>query len=75
VFNILGFQQTTGVDENYTNQNANGIQNGNLRNVTVYPSNGSPPRPLNQSDKNLNFLDPNSFQQPRTFRFGLRGTF
>ena len=74
VFNILGFQQVVAVDENYTLANAVGTPNGTLRTATVYPSGGSP-RPLNLGDKNPNFLDPTSFQQPRTFRFGLRGTF
>ena len=74
VFNLFGFQQVVAADENYTLANAVGTQNGTLRTVTVYPSGGGP-RPLNLSDKNPNFLDPTSFQTPRTFRFGLRGTF
>jgi hypothetical protein len=74
VFNLFGFQEVTSADENYTPANAVGTQNGTLKNVTVYPSGGSP-RPLNQADKNPNFLNPTGFQQPRTFRFGMRGTF
>jgi hypothetical protein len=74
IFNLFGFQEVVSADENYTLANAVGTQNGTLKNVTVYPSGGSP-RPLNLSDKNPNFLNPTSFQQPRTFRFGMRGTF
>ena len=73
IFNVLGFQQVTSVDENYTLGNAVGTPNGTLKDVTVYP--GGTPRPLNLSDKNPNFLNATSYQQPRTFRFGLRGTF
>jgi hypothetical protein len=75
IFNILGFQAATAYDENYTLNNAIGTPNGTLRNVTVYPGGGVSPRPLNLGDKNPNFLNPQSFQNPRTFRFGLRGTF
>jgi hypothetical protein len=74
IFNLFGWQTVESVDENYTLANAVGKQNGTLRDVTVYPSGGSP-RPLNLSDKNPNFLAPQGFQTPRTFRFGLRGTF
>lgn len=72
VFNIFGFQEATAADENYTLANAVGQQNGTLRNVTV---NNGTSRPLNITDKNPNFLNPTAFQEPRTFRFGLRGTF
>ncbi len=58
---------TSKMDENYTLSNATGVQNGTLNNVTVYP--GGTPRPLNLGDKNPNFLNPNGFQEPRTFRF------
>ena len=73
IFNLFNFQAVTAVDENYTLQNAIGVQNGTLNQVQVSGNNGT--RPLYLSDKNPNFLNPTSFQNPRTFRFGIRGTF
>lgn len=74
VFNLFGFQEVVAADENYTLANANGTQNGTLKTVTVQTGGGTS-RPLNLGDKNPNFLNPIAFQQPRTFRFGVRGTF
>src|SRR5262249_33591546 len=74
IFNLFNFQGLTGVNETYTESNAVGRQGGTLRNVTVLNSDGTT-RPLNTSDKNPNFLNPTSYQPPRIFRFGIRGTF
>jgi hypothetical protein len=75
IFNLFNFQEVTAVDDNYTLQSAIGKNGGTLRDVTVYPGSPAPPRPLYISDKNPNYGSAMSFQSPRYFRFGIRGTF
>jgi hypothetical protein len=77
IFNLLNFQEETQVDENYTFANAVGKQDGKLTDVRVIGSSidSTQSRPLNLGDKNPNFGNALSYQQPRFFRFGIRGTF
>jgi outer membrane receptor protein involved in Fe transport len=74
VFNLLNFQGIDAVNETYTAENAIGKQGGKLTDVTVFNSDGST-SPLLQKHKSANFLNPTSYQAPRIFRFGIRGTF
>jgi hypothetical protein len=75
VFNLLNFQETTGVDENYTNNIAIGKQGGKLSDVHVIDPNYGFIRGINTSDINPNYNNATSFQPPRKFRFNVRGTF
>lgn len=74
IFNLLNLQQTTSVDENYTNSVAVGKLNGNLNDVHVIDPNGNI-RHLNQGDINTNYNNATGYQTPRRFRFNIRGTF
>jgi hypothetical protein len=76
IFNLFNFQEVTSVDENYTHSFI-GTQTagGPLGATTINAGNGAPIRPINLQDKNINFLSPTSFQTPRQFRLGIRGTF
>jgi hypothetical protein len=75
VFNLLNFQETTGVDENYTNNVAIGKQGGKLSDVHVIDPNYGFIRGINSSDINPNYNNAAFYQQPRKFRFNVRGTF
>jgi hypothetical protein len=71
-FNLLNFQARTQVDESYTLNAVQGKQGGTLKDAFTQ---STPHRPLNDSDKNPNFMNPTKYQAPRAFRFGLRATF
>jgi hypothetical protein len=71
IFNLVNFQEVTSVDDNYTSSNAMGVQNGTLRDVVLTDTGEK----LTTANVNPNFKAPNSFQDPRVFRFGIRGTF
>lgn len=73
IFNLFNFQEVTARNETYTSATAVGKQNGTLKDVTVYENGAT--RPLYSTDKSANFLSPQSYQPPRTFRFTIRGTF
>jgi hypothetical protein len=74
IFNLLNFQETTAVDQSYTNSTAVGKQGGTLADVRVI--NGSQTRPLYKDlDVNPNYGNATGYQSPRIFRFSLRGTF
>ena len=72
VFNLLNFQARTQVDESYTLGNFQSKPDGTLKDAF---SQGSGHRPLEEMDRNRNFGNPTRYQPPRTFRFGLRGSF
>ena len=69
VFNLLNFQAATATDEIYTNTPVNAT-NGTL--ATLKDANGNQ---VYKNQVNPNFGHPVQYQPPRTFRFGLRGTF
>ena len=71
VFNLFNFQAANAVDENYTQTYAVGKPGGNLRNARTQ----SDGRALYAGDVNPNFKNPKTYQAPRSFRFGIRGTF
>lgn len=70
VFNVVNFQATTGVDENYTYSDVVPIAGGTLADLDTHTDvNGDP------IIMNPNFGKPTSFQSPRQFRFGVRLSF
>jgi hypothetical protein len=79
IFNLFNFQSVTSVDENYTFAYTSPSTAGTLGATTVFPTNAAgqslPPRQINSKDVNPNFGAPTSYQTPRQFRFGIRGTF
>jgi hypothetical protein len=76
IFNLFNFQEVTSVDENYTHSFIGSpMAGGPLGGTTINAGNGAPIRPINLQDKNINFLSPTSYQTPRQFRLGIRGTF
>ncbi len=74
IFNLLNLQETTSVDQNYTNNVAVGKPNGNLNDVHVIDPDGTI-RHLNTGDINTNYNNATGYQTPRRFRFNIRGTF
>jgi len=74
-FNLVNWQGVETVNQQYTNAAGMGQQGGTLAQARVLSSDGSTFRPIYASDKNPNFLLPTSYQNPRYFRFGIRGTF
>ena len=76
IFNLLNFQQYTSIQEQYTTQAAVGQQGGPLTAARVQPGGfGTAFRQIQASDRDPNFGLPASYQTPRYFRFGIRGTF
>jgi hypothetical protein len=74
VFNVLNFQAATQVDESYTTGNFQAARTGGALSEAF--SQGEGHRALMDSDLNKNFnKNPTRYQPPRTFRFGLRGSF
>jgi hypothetical protein len=71
VFNVFNFQAITSVDEQYTQTNALGRQNGSLADARTQDGG----RGLYTSEVNPNYRSPTSYQSPRVFRFGIRSTF
>lgn len=71
VFNIFNFQTAQSTDERYTASDVRAVQGGSARDLVN--ADGTPFDPSKQ--KNPNFGRPTSYQAPRVFRFGLRGTF
>jgi hypothetical protein len=75
IFNLLNFQEVTSYNELYTQGAGMGKQNGTLRDAVIIDTSSGAVRQLNKNDLNPNFGLPQSYQNPRYFRFGLRGTF
>jgi hypothetical protein len=73
IFNVLNFQTETQVDESYTTGTFQAKRTGGT--LAEAFSQGGDHRPLMDSDLNRNFKNPTRYQPPRTFRFGLRGSF
>ncbi len=69
VFNLFNFQTVTATDEIFTNSTVTPTT-GSLANLK--DANGNP---IYRNQLNPNFGQPTQYQAPRTFRFGLRGTF
>lgn len=73
-FNLFNFQSAVAVDENYTFSGVlpivggtKGDLPGNLRNENLTP--------FKDSERNLNFLQPTTYQPPRTIRVGVKLSF
>ncbi len=83
VFNLFNFQTTTRVDESYTFESIYPVVGGKPSDVPnkVIINNGDPvgdkenPTYLTADQVNPNFKQPNQYQAPRQFRFGVRYTF
>lgn len=70
VFNVMNFQQTTFIDQTYTNDDLLPIAGGTMADLEgLVGTSGEP------VVKNPNFGRPTAFQRPRMFRFGVRLTF
>jgi hypothetical protein len=75
-FNLINFQEVTALQEQYTTAAAVGQQGGPLTQARVSPNGfGGPFRQIQATDRDPNFGLPASYQTPRYFRFGIRGTF
>jgi len=73
VFNLLNFQELTGRDERYTSSDVNAIVGGKTGDLgKLRLTDGAL---IQKKEVNPNFSNPTSYQAPRQFRFGLRGTF
>lgn len=83
VFNFLGLEGVTGIDDRYTNADVLPIINGGKSDLPATTQSGFNPgklktadgTPFTDDDINKNYGRPTSYQQPRQFRFGIRGTF
>jgi len=69
IFNLFNFQAPTGKSERYTNADADPITNGTKADLA-----GAKDIEGNDIEVNPNFGNTTSYQRPRTFRFGIRGT-
>ena len=74
VFNLLNFQELTSRDERYTTSDVNPIVGGKTSDLGKL-RNSTTGQLIQKSEINPNFSNPTSYQPPRQFRFGLRGTF
>jgi hypothetical protein len=70
VFNVVNFQATTAVDENYTFSDVVPIEGGTVEDLETHTDVYGEP-----IEKNPNFGNPVAFQSPRVFRFGVRLNF
>jgi outer membrane receptor protein involved in Fe transport len=74
VFNLFNFQEITGRDERYTESDVNPIVNGKTSDLGQLRKSDTGEL-LQKREVNPNFSNPSSYQAPRQFRFGIRGTF
>jgi len=75
IFNLLNFQGTLATDERYTRSNVLPVVNGtrsDLPGKVVSPVSG---QAITASQINPNFGNASLYQEPRQFRFGIRGSF
>jgi hypothetical protein len=85
IFNLFNFQAITRINENYTLRSVDPITgaavdspyvNGDRKNIDPNLIHGSDdPAPFTSADKNRGFGAPQEYQDPVTFRFGLKTTF
>jgi outer membrane receptor protein involved in Fe transport len=83
VFNLFNFQTTTRVDESYTFESIYPLVGGKASdlpgkvviNTGDREADKNDPIYLSEDDVNPNFKQPNQYQSPRQFRFGVRYTF
>jgi len=82
IFNLFNFQGATGRDSNYTVSDVLPIKNGTTADLPndktgtagkLQKADGSTFDP--KTEKNPNFLNATSYQDPRQFRFGAKVTF
>jgi len=73
VFNLFNFQEIASRDERYTSSDVNPIPGGNRSDLSRLQTVDGVP--LQRGEVNPNFSQPTSYQAPRQFRIGLRGTF
>jgi len=71
VFNLFNFQAAATFDERYTASDVRAVAGGTVRDLT----NADGTAFDRDKQKNPNFGKPTTYQAPRIFRFGLRGTF
>lgn len=80
IFNLLNFQGALNTDQRYTTADVLPVAGGSTADL---PSAGNPGKVtlpdgktlLKASQVNPNFGNPNYYQEPRQFRFGIRGSF
>jgi len=73
IFNLFNFDAVTGTDENYTFASVLPIKDGTTKDIkNVQKADGMT---LDAAEVNPNFGKPTSYQAPRQFRLGLKGTF
>jgi hypothetical protein len=83
VFNLFNFQTTTRVDESYTFESIYPLVGGKpsdlpgqvVLNTGDKEADAEDPHYLSDDQVNPNFKQPNQYQAPRQFRFGIRYTF
>jgi len=83
VFNLFNFQTATGVDESYTFESIYPLVGGTpsdlpgkvVINTGDREADRTDPVYLSEDQLNPNFKQPNRYQAPRQFRFGIRYTF
>jgi outer membrane receptor protein involved in Fe transport len=83
VFNLFNFQTATRVDESYTFESIYPLEGGTAAdlpgkvviNTGDREADRTNPIYLSEDDINPNFKQPNQYQSPRQFRFGIRYTF
>ncbi len=73
IFNLLNFQELASRDDRYTSSDVNAIVGGKTGDLGKLR--GTDGALLQKKEVNPNFSNPTSYQAPRQFRFGLRGTF
>ena len=85
IFNLINLQSATSVDETYTTADVQPIIGGSKADLPVKTTpvaaynpgqlKNADGTPIAEADVNANHGRPNSYQSPRQFRFGIRGTF
>ncbi len=70
VFNLLNWQKVTSIDEVYTNDNIDPKEGYRVADLPSLQNSDKQP-----AERRDNFQKPTSWQEPRVFRFGLRGEF
>jgi hypothetical protein len=70
VFNVFNLQGVTATDEVYTTSTVNGIKGGKPADLASLRDLSGAPAPMK-----IGFGEPIAYQEPRVFRFGVRGEF
>jgi hypothetical protein len=79
VFNLFNWQRHVAVDEEYTTDNVIAVQGFKAADLAAVKPGETVPNLKNDADANVvrkdGFGEPTAYQEPRVFRFGLRGEF